>query len=311
MQQQATPYREESTSGFSVIIPWHRDFNRLRRAVLSARRQTHAASEIIIVCNGPTFGDMDRVCREIRGEGVKIIGRPEANANAARNAGIRAATAQHCAFLDCDDEYLPTMLEQAAAHLVQFPHSIVSTAGLRQRASGAQWPFPRRTMKTPEDVASFFMTEGNFLLTSSLAMQTATAAGLLFDPAIGKFQDLDFLMRAEERGHRIDVLLQPGFIYHDEEREGRLSHDIDFSRHAAWADRNKLLTPQARAAFLARAVAQHELPANLCRNLLLMWRGHRVGRIPLRQSIAMTARNLLPLRLRTPLFEFFLTHLRR
>ncbi|PWE55059.1 hypothetical protein DEM27_16550 [Metarhizobium album] len=301
----------QQTGGFSVIIPWHRGFDRLRRAVLSVERQNHAASEIIIICNGPAFAETDRVRRQFRGDKVKVIGLPEANANAARNAGIHAATARYCALLDCDDEYLPAMLEQAAAHLARFPQSIVSIAGLRQRASGARWVFPRRAMKAEEDVASFFMTDGNFLLTSSLAMQTRTAAELLFDPDIEKFQDLDFLMRAEKQGYRIDVLLQPGYIYHDEEKEGRLSHDIDFSRHAAWADRNVLLTPKARAAFLARAVAQHDLPANLCRNLLLMWRGYRIGHIPLVQSMAMTARHLLPHRLRTPLFELFLAHLRR
>ncbi|CAN7321019.1 glycosyltransferase [Rhizobium sp. LjRoot30] len=300
-----------NTCDFSIVIPWHRGLDQLRRSVLSVRRQTHAASEIIIVCNGPALGQMDVVRREFQGGKIKVIGLPEANANAARNAGIRAATARYCAFLDCDDEYLPAMLAQAAVHLAQFPHGIVSTAGLRKRASGACWRFPRRSMRAQEDVASFFMAGGNFLLTSSLAMQAATALDLLFDPDIDKFQDLDFLMRAEKRGYRIDILLQPGFIYHDEENEGRLSHDIDFSRHAAWVSRNRLLTPQARAAFLARAVAQHELPGNLCLNLLRMWQGYRIGGIPLPQSLAMTARHLLPHRLKGPLLEFFLTHLRR
>jgi len=80
----------------SVVIPTIKDREKmLKRAVDSIKRQTYKNYEIIIVSEGD-------------------------NANIARNIGIKKAKGQYIAFLDDDDEWLPTKLEEQIKYIGKF-----------------------------------------------------------------------------------------------------------------------------------------------------------------------------------------------
>jgi len=103
----------------SVIIPtWNRS-GTLCRALDSVFAQTLPPLEIIIVDDGSIDGTATRV--QQRYPQCQYIYQEQKGVSAARNLGIRTARGDWIAFLDSDDEWLPTKLESQRALLDSSP----------------------------------------------------------------------------------------------------------------------------------------------------------------------------------------------
>jgi glycosyltransferase involved in cell wall biosynthesis len=89
----------------SAVIPSYNRVGTIRRAVDSAIQQLDSFVEVIVVDDGSTDATMETLLQY--GSRIKIIHQHRGGAAAARNAGIDAATGEHIAFLDSDDEWLP------------------------------------------------------------------------------------------------------------------------------------------------------------------------------------------------------------
>jgi glycosyltransferase involved in cell wall biosynthesis len=120
----------------SVIIPTYNRAAIVSRAVESTLSQTHPPIEVIIVDDGSTDETLAVLARY--GDKIKLIsivhgGHP----GISRNVAIRAAIGDYIAFLDDDDEWLPTKLEEQIAALERFPNAkYVSTNAFRQLPTG-------------------------------------------------------------------------------------------------------------------------------------------------------------------------------
>ena len=98
----------------SVVIPTHNRVDLLPRAIRSVQNQTYKDIEIIVVSDGSTDGT-DNLMEELskKDPRIKYISyHPGHNGNYARNQGIMAAHGEYVAFLDDDDEWLPSKLEE-------------------------------------------------------------------------------------------------------------------------------------------------------------------------------------------------------
>jgi O-antigen biosynthesis protein len=96
----------------TVVIPAYNRAAVVGRAIQSVFAQTCQDFEIMVVDDGSTDGTVAAVTA-INDPRVVLV-RHERNLGAgpARNTGIRAGTAPYVAFLDSDDEWLPTRLEK-------------------------------------------------------------------------------------------------------------------------------------------------------------------------------------------------------
>ena len=96
----------------SVVIPVHNRPVAVRCAIDSVRAQTCQDFEIIVVDDGSTDDTIAAV--EAIGDPRITLVKHQRNlgASPARNSGIRAGSAPYVAFLDSDDEWLPTRLEK-------------------------------------------------------------------------------------------------------------------------------------------------------------------------------------------------------
>jgi len=106
----------------SVIIP---TFNRsltTRRALESVLKQTHQNFELIVVDDGSS-DESDKTLAHIHG--IRYIKQRHLGVSAARNRGLQEAQANLVAFLDSDDSWLPTKLEQQVAFFAEKPRSWV------------------------------------------------------------------------------------------------------------------------------------------------------------------------------------------
>ena len=98
---------------FSVIIPAYNSENTIEKALDSLRNQTkpELIREVIVINDGSADATADKVeqykKRESCNLNIILYNQQNAGVAAARNAGIRMATADYLAFLDSDDCWAP------------------------------------------------------------------------------------------------------------------------------------------------------------------------------------------------------------
>jgi len=110
----------------SVIIPAYNKSELTLRAIESVLNQTYDNIEIIVVDDGSS----DNTKEELKSFGNKIryIFKENAGACSARNVGIKQATGEYIALLDCDDIYYPEKLAKSVEYLETNPdYGFVST----------------------------------------------------------------------------------------------------------------------------------------------------------------------------------------
>ncbi len=112
----------------SVVVPLYNKRATIARALESIRRQTFADFEAIVVDDGST-DDGAALAARIGDARFRLIHQANAGPGAARNRGIEAAAGEHIAFLDADDEWLPTFLERAVAALERRPQLAAVVSG--------------------------------------------------------------------------------------------------------------------------------------------------------------------------------------
>lgn len=103
----------------SIVVPTYARSETLLRALDSLNRQTYSPLEIVVVDDNGAGCEQQletqaRVTSFLPREGIalKYIAREENGGGAmARNTGIEAAAGDYIAFLDDDDEYLPSKVE--------------------------------------------------------------------------------------------------------------------------------------------------------------------------------------------------------
>jgi glycosyltransferase involved in cell wall biosynthesis len=95
----------------SVVIPTYNREKTISYCLKSVLAQTYPVHEIIIVDDGSKDNTV-AIVKTFDDSRIKLIQLPcNQGAQAARNAGIRAATGDYIAFLDSDDTWLPEKLE--------------------------------------------------------------------------------------------------------------------------------------------------------------------------------------------------------
>ena len=112
---------------FSVIIPAYNSENTIEKALDSLRNQTkpELIREVIVINDGSADATADKVeqykKRESCNLNIILYNQQNAGVAAARNAGIRMATADYLAFLDSDDCWAPEKLEWQEKNLKENP----------------------------------------------------------------------------------------------------------------------------------------------------------------------------------------------
>lgn len=95
---------EPSNETVAIVIPCYRQAQFLPTAIESAKRQSIAPSEVIVVDDGPD----DEVAAVAQSyPAVRLIRQPNRGLAGARNSGLREAAAAKIIFLDADDVLLP------------------------------------------------------------------------------------------------------------------------------------------------------------------------------------------------------------
>lgn len=124
-----------SETAIAVIVATYKRPHLIERALDSIARQTLPPREIVVVddASGDETGAVVSAWADRNAITVTFIAAATNGGVAvARNLGMAAATSPLIAFLDSDDEYLPTALEQLAKPFATRPRTAVSFADAMQ-----------------------------------------------------------------------------------------------------------------------------------------------------------------------------------
>ena len=288
----------------SVVIPWHRNEDMLSRAIHSvASTNDDGKAEIIIVCNGEASNKVEFVKTEYAEvKNLVVLSTPVGHACIARNLGADNARGEIVAYLDVDDEFLPRKLTKIE-QVYEDSEAVYFSKGVRIFPNGTKTIFPYRSPGAGEPIDEYIFCHGNYLSSSALFLSTKAAREIRFTDNLAKNQDLDFIVRAWQRGYKVIFEEEPLYIYHDELNEGRVSRTSGTEVQIRWG--KELLSEPAFYGFLARGIAQHEFPRFFFQNSKRFFAAWRYGNIPGYQILMMVFRGLLPITVRAKVLSIY------
>ncbi len=201
----------------SVIIPYYDNYSTLPLAVASLVCQTYDCWECIIVDDGSSI-PAESVIRPIDNRFRLVRLKRNFGRGAARQAGLDASRGDFIAFLDADDWYMPTKLQDQISFLHRNPDVDIVGTGMvvivddeiRVEKRGAnEIPFPRTDPYTGR--------VGLCAATICMAREVGERIG--YCKSLRDNEDWDFLIRAQTH-YRCANLSSPLYVYN---RQGSLS----------------------------------------------------------------------------------------
>ena len=111
---------------FSVIIPLYNKVPYVRKALDSIVSQTYKDWECIVINDGSSDNSLEVVKNfvdefKIYDFRFKIVDQPNAGVAAARNNGVKVSSGDYVCFLDADDWWKPTFLEEMDKLIEEYP----------------------------------------------------------------------------------------------------------------------------------------------------------------------------------------------
>ena len=198
----------------SIVIPTYNHAPMLQRALATVVDQTYQNWNAIVVNNFSTdntlevvaaFNDPRIQCVNFRNNGV--IG-------ASRNEGIVLATGKYVAFLDSDDTWFPTKLEQCV-EILESGSDLVCHAEYWIDESGKS----RLVAYGPSEAATHhnLIYKGNRISTSATVVRTALLKevhGFDVAPELISTEDYDLWIRLAAKSDKFAFLSEPLGEYH-------------------------------------------------------------------------------------------------
>jgi glycosyltransferase involved in cell wall biosynthesis len=121
----------------SVIIPTYNSGRFINDAIRSVISQTCQPDEIIIIDDGSTDNTRN-VVESTNDNRIKYIYQENAGVSSARNLGLKVCSGDFVAFLDADDMWRPTMLEEQSSILASDKSIVCSIANFIRFINGTK-----------------------------------------------------------------------------------------------------------------------------------------------------------------------------
>lgn len=171
----------------SVIVTTYERRALLARTLASVYAQTTADREVIVVDDGSTDGTAEF----LRSQPVSMVEMAHCgNPATTRNAGLARARGELIAFLDSDDTWEPTALEELAGALAEQPE-----AGFAYCDYSPGLVAGRREAPIGGDIFDQLL-ESDFLVTGGVLMRHSVARAVgPYDPACSPAEDWDYWLR--------------------------------------------------------------------------------------------------------------------
>lgn len=201
----------------SVILPTFNNEKTLTQAILSVSKSNYPLLEIIVIDDGSTSKEAERIVKSLRKEiNIPLIYKRKENGgpSSARNEGIFLAKGEWIAFLDSDDIMLASCIVSKFIHLDSchkknciagiYGSFIWSTTSKQQLFQRTCEPISRNDIgilgKAPGGAPSYIFKRDALLDING------------FDEALYFNEDFDLLLRLIKSGYKLIGTSEPGFI---------------------------------------------------------------------------------------------------
>ena len=214
----------------SIVIPLYNKEKSIVSTIKSVVAQTYKDWELIIVDDGSTDNSLKIVCervREIGNERIKVIHQENAGVSAARNRGVREAKGDYVAFLDGDDIWEPTYLEEAAKLIHDYPNATIYGMGLGKMLGGKRYPAQEFIPANFRGVVDDLWQKHNTMLSwtgSSTICPRALALRTLANEHLTHGEDLDQWLRLMLQGDA--VFYNKTLAYYVKDAENRAMYHM-------------------------------------------------------------------------------------
>jgi len=234
---------------FSIVIPYYNRPELLVRAVNSVRSQSFQSWEVLVVDDASTIPvphfseDVQVIRRRTNGGGA-----------AARNDGIRAARGSFICFLDSDDYWLPTRLEDAFSFIsrTKFEQNTIFFEDVLVKKANAIKLAYRNRLRPGASLSRHILCHG-LIQTSTLIVPND--GNLSFDDRLRLFQDLDYLIGAEKAKYRLEKIPYSNVIWDLIGDVNRLSRKENPAAVSLFLEKHgDFLAPRVRDAFVLQNV---------------------------------------------------------
>lgn len=183
----------------SVIIPTYNRALLVQDAIESVLHQTYPDFEIIVIDDGSTDATQDVL--EAYHARMKYLRIPHSgNPATVRNTGLSVAEGEYAAFLDSDDQWLPSKLERQIPFLESDPEIglVCSNAFVKYQGQDAEEQLYLRPDQGFSGLLTTKLLEQNFIITSTtvirraILVKTGTFSQL---PELTALEDYDLWLR--------------------------------------------------------------------------------------------------------------------
>ena len=113
---------------FSVIIPLYNKAPYVAKAIESVLGQTYRDFEVIVIDDGSTDQSLE-VAKTFENKSITIVSQPNSGVSTARNNGVKIAKYPYICFVDADDWWHPTFLEEMKRLITDFPDAGIYGSG--------------------------------------------------------------------------------------------------------------------------------------------------------------------------------------
>lgn len=224
-------------SNVTVVIPTRNRPELLMRAIKSVQAQTRPVDEIIVVVDGPDEVTV-KALSDAGDPRIRPIVLPtNGGANNARNQGAASATTEWVAFLDDDDEWLPTKIEKQLA--VADNYDIIGCRYLA-RTSKHSHTWPQRLPVEGERFGDYLFARRSFfrgessINTSALLVRRSLLARVPLSTGLRRHQEADWAMRATEAGGRLCYVPDTLMVFDDDLGRVRISTTHNWRQSLDW-----------------------------------------------------------------------------
>lgn len=230
----------------SVIIPAYNRAHIISRTLDSVAAQTYKDIEVIIVDDCSDDSSELKAKLEHYDLDIQYI-RHETNKHggASRNTGIDASKGEYIAFLDSDDIWAVDKIEQC------INRGVAENEILYSKIEDRKVVKPTFAFDNNKKVDEYLIVDRQAMQTSSLFMRASFAKAVRFDPSLKRFQDTDFIIRAQKLFNAKFSLIESVLVYmSDDDKGNRISSSVDPSPAKIWLSKNSsLLTEKTTAIF--------------------------------------------------------------
>ena len=252
---------------FSVVIPVFNRTQTLPAALQSVLAQSEQDFEVLVIDDGSS-DDPAAVITGFADSRLQCVRQENRGAGAARNRGIDLARGRFIAFLDSDDRFLPHHLGGMRALLDGRENTAGYAPMIVERGRGVRFVKPPRALGQREHVASYLLCDRGFVPTITLVVPREWATQVRYGETMPFAQDTDFAIRLYLAGCRFEMAVEPGAVWDDSGKTGRVSSGRRSPRLKTWLDEFRPRIP-ARAYYGGRGwmVAKGVVQTNALRAL--------------------------------------------